>query len=634
MVACACLIPAFAALSSFGWMGYAGQRLCILCFLAPFLALCVGVDDAFILVSSVRNQGHASNAGDGGGGRGATLTPAQLGDALQTGGTAITTTTATSVFAFSVAALTTLNLPGFVAFNLSLALSLALNYIGFVTLFPAMILLNERRIVDGRPDLFFLPWAKRKDGGGAGEKGAAAAAPQAAGAGEGGGDAGGAAGGAKGRCDVGSVLRSVIANKYAKLLTRSRPFQAAVVAACVGMFGASCYGATTLGRGMPDVNFCTDDSYLRDTLTDIETYYGRKARTDMRLFFEGWDVASPAELARAQALVLGPLQARGDVLMVDCWPQMYAGAVAADPGAEWRDFLAAHQQYAVVGATEATVAGSVTGKQVPQYVSCGVFIEQPQDGAPRYAQAQELYALLDGGNAVAAAANSTLRARVYHPSLPTHVARYGLIKEYVLTTCGCAVAAVALVLLATLPLKHAVFGTLNIMAIITVVLGFMAAIDENYSALTFGILVVAIGFCVDYTVHVLHFAAPASDPAPVKFRRSVQTCGYDVFHGCATAFLGVFMLGFAGSKAFRTFAALAMVITGVGGFFALAGLPSLLLLCSWCRHGDQACADSDEESDASNGQSGNHPANGNDHGNPKPSTVTPSSPREGVLSLA
>lgn len=51
---------------------------------------------------------------------------------------------------------------------------------------------------------------------------------------------------------------------------------------------------------------------------------------------------------------------------------------------------------------------------------------------------------------------------------------------------------------------------------------------------------VSIGFCVDYTVEVVHFSmlAPPGNPMSQKFVHSIRGCGYDVLHGCNTAILG------------------------------------------------------------------------------------------------
>jgi hypothetical protein len=55
---------------------------------------------------------------------------------------------------------------------------------------------------------------------------------------------------------------------------------------------------------------------------------------------------------------------------------------------------------------------------------------------------------------------------------------------------------------------------------------------------------VSIGFCVDYTVEVVHFSmlAPPGNPMSQKFVHAMRGCGYDVLHGCNTAIIGVICL--------------------------------------------------------------------------------------------
>eukprot|EP00966_Prymnesium_polylepis_P287652 6644184-Prymnesium_polylepis.1 len=65
----------------------------------------------------------------------------------------------------------------------------------------------------------------------------------------------------------------------------------------------------------------------------------------------------------------------------------------------------------------------------------------------------------------------------------------------------------------------------------------------------------AIGFCVDYTVEVMHFSVLGAPGAPqsAKFEAAMVGCGYDVLHGCSTAFIGVFLMGLGGASYLRTF---------------------------------------------------------------------------------
>ena len=90
----------------------------------------------------------------------------------------------------------------------------------------------------------------------------------------------------------------------------------------------------------------------------------------------------------------------------------------------------------------------------------------------------------------------------------------------------------------------------------------------------------AIGFCVDYTVELMHFSCIGSpkDSMGLKFGNALKACGYDVLHGCATAIIGVFILGLSGAEYARLFSYLSLVMCFYGGCYALWSLPSIMTL--------------------------------------------------------
>mgnify|MGYP006166032217 FL=1 len=90
----------------------------------------------------------------------------------------------------------------------------------------------------------------------------------------------------------------------------------------------------------------------------------------------------------------------------------------------------------------------------------------------------------------------------------------------------------------------------------------------------------AIGFCVDYTVELMHFSvigAP-TDTMGVKFGNALKACGYDVLHGCDTAIIGVIILGLSGAEYARLFSKLSIVMCLYGGCYALWSLPSSMTI--------------------------------------------------------
>ena len=78
----------------------------------------------------------------------------------------------------------------------------------------------------------------------------------------------------------------------------------------------------------------------------------------------------------------------------------------------------------------------------------------------------------------------------------------------------------------------------------------------------------------------MHFSvlAEPKDHMKVRFRHALEGCGYDVFHGCVTAFIGVALLSCVPSESCRVFGFTCMFMTVNGGFYSLCGLPSAMSL--------------------------------------------------------
>ena len=102
----------------------------------------------------------------------------------------------------------------------------------------------------------------------------------------------------------------------------------------------------------------------------------------------------------------------------------------------------------------------------------------------------------------------------------------------------------------------------------------------NYNLISYCTLTMAICFCVDYTVELMHFSVigEPEDSMGTKFSNALKACGYDVLHGCMTAILGVLLLGLSGAMYARLFSYLSLVMCFYGGAYALWCLPSSMTL--------------------------------------------------------
>ena len=487
------------------------------------------------IVSAVRSVGEMTKSKDD--------LPEVMSRAMALGGSAITVTSLTSILAFTVAAITSRELLGFMTFSICLTIALVLNYLGMLVLFPAMIVFNERRILDGKSDLAPMLKGPLKI-----EQ-------------------------AMLKFDASTALRNVITKKYAPTLARSRPLQLVGASIMAGLVGASGYAFTVVGRGMPDLYFVGDHSFVHDFYGDVERHFDNKLRIEVGLMFTGLDLTSPSEVAAVRTDVIEPLRNRTDVIEVVCVVEQYevAKAQAALGGVTLSvaDFLA------LSNTTTRTFERAVT----PNAIYCGVYVEQPVTAQERRDQT---VALTEMADTITAAQGGAFSLTIYHISFPIHVARFDLIFNETLTTAGWAILAVFCALLLALPVHLAIISALNVACVVVVVVGFMTVAGITFNAISYTTIVMAIGFCVDYTVHIMHFSnlGKASDPMNVKMQRGIELCGYDVLHGASTAFVGVFMLSFGQSHAFRFFGYMSMVIAGIGGTFALFCLPSVMLLLS------------------------------------------------------
>ena len=93
-------------------------------------------------------------------------------------------------------------------------------------------------------------------------------------------------------------------------------------------------------------------------------------------------------------------------------------------------------------------------------------------------------------------------------------------------------------------------------------------------------MVMSIGFCVDYTVEVMHFAslAPPGSPASRRFEYAMKAAGYDVLHGSVTGAIGCCCLIALPAEAPMKFGQMTLIMIVYGGTYALWSLPSLLSL--------------------------------------------------------
>jgi len=542
-------IPGVASFAGIGLATYSGLALNSLCGIAPFLGLAVGIDELFLVVSAINSVPVSVED------------PEEiLAEALPRAGTAAFCTTTTDVVAFSVGALTCTILPGFFAFCMCLVFVLALGFIGMLTAAPAAMILNERWI---RKGCNFVP-CRKKDMVPEVSPGSVdvSVIPAPAFANP------------LSRLRVSYRAKGLISNRLAPLLEKSLACQLVGAGLMIIMLVGFACVTPDVGRGMPDRYFFLDDGPSQDFLDDIDTAFGSKVPLPLNVLFPKPQLHE-AVYRDALKIFIEKLGNRSDAIIPPvCWLKEAAGLLPY-----WADELRVSQTLFVIW-NEPMVRKHYEWDRLSNGAGdldaarCHCYFWQPTDADERAMQALELMDEAD---------NAGLDTVVYHESFPVHVARWRRVKEAVLRTSGWALLSVFCSLMFLLPARGALLAVFNVTGVLVVLLGFMSLTGATYNATTYATSVMAIGFCIDYSCHMVHFATHGFSPGAgwdVRAAHALRECGYDVLLGCATAFIGVFCLSFHRAEGFRIVAHNAMLIISVGGLFALWCLPSALALWS------------------------------------------------------
>ncbi|KAL1524744.1 hypothetical protein AB1Y20_019627 [Prymnesium parvum] len=547
------VVSGLAGFSGMGWILYLGlENIVILCCMAVFLVMAVGVDCTFIFISAMKAAGEHVNVEEA------------MGHMLSEGATAITLTTSSSVFCFLVSGLYGADQPAFLKFNLTMTVALLINYLGFIFYFAGCMALNEHRIASGRADL--MPWKMAKPG----------KLPE--------------------WTDVAKRLRNFINDTYAPLFVTSLPFKLCGLAVMVVSIVLAVVFMPTINSGMAQTTFLVDSSALYETYDDFDRLGGGHAAQSTTVQVTNLDMASNEALATFQSEFIDPITRRSETLWVACLPSAFhryrnttlEQGGSPRPWEEWlqADYLAQLLFGHVVYEGDAKTASTIECTVV--YLNDVV----SKDASSRIDIMHSFYDITKRANELLPG-GASIRLNNFEWAINTSLddASSYLCWQGIIV----AILTVQVVLIFTLPLFRALITTINIFLVVFCVIGFMGYAGFNYNLLTLCVTAMGPGFCVDYTVEVMHFSnlGPAADRMGLKFTKGMKLCGYDVLHGSVTGMLGVACLMMCPGEAPRIFGTVTMVMIFYGGMFALWCLPAVLtLLDDLFQRGDTAASTS------------------------------------------
>ena len=299
-----------------------------------------------------------------------------------------------------------------------------------------------------------------------------------------------------------SVLRRCMGGSFADCLAR-QSVSALVLAVALAAFGTSVYTAQQLAQiGMPDNYFFPDDSSLADWNEGNDRLFGGGMATCSLIPATGVDYSDPASMLALQGL-LTRLSNRGDVIVVDGWWgswTMWQAQVLQQAAAAGAVANASHTSLGAFLQTVPAYQADVDGRIRPDSDGSDVswsravaYVRLPpsSDVAARHAQYESLEHELDG---------LPFGVTIASPTFALHLGRYEEIKPMMFTTLGLSIAAAFIALTIFISPFAAAVCTVNILFVVTDVLGCVYYLGASFNAITFTTCVMAVGFCVDYSV--------------------------------------------------------------------------------------------------------------------------------------
>ncbi|KAK9977225.1 hypothetical protein ABG768_019046 [Culter alburnus] len=531
-------------LASFGLLLFCGMPFAMTVETAPFLILGVGVDDMFIMISCWQKT-EVNKAVE-----------IRLAETYKEAGVSITITTLTDVLAFYIGLMTPFR--SVQSFCMYTSTALLFCYIFNITFFGACLALNGRREKDNRHWLTCMK------------------VPEATG--DGGGCCVGGAYDKNTQKEYEMPMDSFFKNYYGPFLTTVwvKTFVCLIYA---GYLAVSIYGCFQMQEGLDVKNLATDGSYVGSYYDKEDEFFSAFGPNVMLVIkddkFQYWNSTARESL--------------------DLCLENFQNLTVADSGISPISWLSEYMQSGLnLGSNnEAQFKSQLTAFLTRSGFSQDVNFTNNQIYASRmFIQTVNIRTSIDEKNMLNAFRETAENCGklqtpvdliVYHPTFiyfdQFSVIISNTIQNLVVATCAMLV--ISLLLIPN-PLCS-LWVTFSIASVIVGVAGFMALWDVSLDAVSMIILVICIGFSVDFSAHISYaFVSSEKSSANEKAMDAINKLGYPIIQGAVSTIAGVVVLSAAKSYIFRTFFKIMFLVILFGAVHGIIFIPVFLSFLGTC----------------------------------------------------
>jgi len=504
----------------------------------PFICLGIGIDDMFVIVQCWSNINKDSSSS-------MMSTAEKIGLTLKHAGVSVTVTSVTDVFAFGVGAVT--KMPGLQSFCVCTAIALGAIYILQVSWFVAWLVLDEKRILSGRDGLF--PCIVHKDFEAS-------------------------------ECSKKDRAESFV-KTYLKLLS-SRIYQIVIIMLTLSFVGFGTWGSVLIRQKFEPELLLPADSYMRQwkNLHDssypnngwsAEVYTGyvnythlskfEKLSTsmedirDLGLYVK--DVDSWWTSFKQYATKETNITSWEDLENPDIFPMILSDFLFDSSGSRYKANFRFDGELVCNQPTPPILAS--------KFRFAYLLFDGPEEHIPARQTVEKL--IRDAG-----IPDSFSFVKIYAAWETDEIIGYELWRNI-----GLAMAAIFIVVLVLLAnLSICIMVLLTVIFTLVDIVGFLHFWNITIDIISCVNIVLAIGLCVDYSVHIGHAFLVARGNRKAKTQEALLTIGPAVFNGGLTTFLALVLLGFSSSHVFISFFKVFVLTVLFGLFHGLVLFPVML----------------------------------------------------------
>lgn len=360
---------------------------------------------------------------------------------------------------------------------------------------------------------------------------------------------------------------------YGPFLTKT-PTKVGVIVLYLGYLAAGIYGCLLLKQGIEMKHLAADDSYVIEFYDDENKYfsnYGPNVMVVVTEKFPYWDTCRRSELNRCMEdfRKLSFVDADLYTSWLDSYVE-FAEKTGRDINnemvfkAKLPDFFKLAPDFEQdVNIVNETIVASRVFVQTLDIINASMEITMFNDlkSTADYCRAAKLL--------------------VYHPMF-IYLDQYTVIVSSTIQNVAVTAAVMLVISLVLIPNPLcSLWVTFSIGSVITGVSGFMALWKVNLDSISMIILVVCIGFTVDFSAHISYsFVSSKKETANERAIDALFCLGYPILQGALSTIIGVLVLAASKNHIFRTFFKIMFLVMVFGLLHGILFIPVFLTLFS------------------------------------------------------